>query len=227
MCGRYTLKEDLNDLEDWFEANRVELDELQPSYNVAPSHVVPVVGENEEGRRSILPFQWGLLPFWADEKDISYSMINARAETLDSKRSYKRNFKRYRCLVPASGFYEWSGEKGDKQPYYIYPTEEPVFSFAGIYNVWESPDGDETIPTFTIVTTDANEKIKELHDRMPAMLMKNEWGEWLNAKNDDMEALKELLQSFPDDALDFYPVSRKVNNVENNDKELIQPVDGG
>ncbi len=150
MCGRYTL------IEDWFDADRVELDELQPSYNVAPSQTVPVVGENEDGRRSILPFQWGFLPFWADEKDTSYSMINARADTLDSKRSYKRNFKRYRCLVPASGFYEWSGEKGDKQPYYIYPNEEPLFAFAGIYNVWESPDSDETIPTFTIVTTGAN-----------------------------------------------------------------------
>ncbi|WP_340102864.1 SOS response-associated peptidase [Rhodohalobacter sp. 8-1] len=225
MCGRYTLIENLKDLEEWFDADRIELDELQPSYNVAPSQMVPVVGENEEGRRSILPFQWGFLPFWADEKDISYSMINARAETLDSKRSYKRNFKRYRCLVPASGFYEWSGEKGDKEPCYIYPTEEPVFAFAGIYNVWQSPDDDETIPTFTIVTTDANKKIKELHDRMPAILMKDEWEEWLDPLNDDTETLKELLQSFPDDALDFHQVSKKVNNVENNDKELIEPIE--
>lgn len=223
MCGRYTLEESIKDLEEWFDADRVELNELRPSFNVAPSHNMPVVGENEEGRRSILPFRWGLLPFWAEEKDTSYSMINARAETLDSKRSYKPYFQKYRCLVPASGFYEWKGEKGDKQPYYIYPTEEPVFAFAGIYNVWHSPDDNEKIPTFTIVTTDASEKMRKLHDRMPAILIKDEWPEWLDPKNDDIKTLKELLRPFPDDALNFHPVPKKVNNVDNNDEELIQP----
>lgn len=227
MCGRYTLNEDMKDLVEWFDADRVELNELQPSFNVAPSHMMPVVGENEEGRRSILPFRWGLLPFWADEKDISYSMINARAETLDSKRSYKPYFQKYRCLVPASGFYEWKGEKGEKQPYYIYPKEEPVFAFGGIYNVWHSPEGDENIPTFTIITTSANDSLKALHDRMPAILMKDEWPEWLDPDNNDMKALKELLKPYPDDAIEFHSVSKRVNSVQNNSKELIEPTGEG
>ncbi|HKL14481.1 MAG TPA: SOS response-associated peptidase, partial [Balneolaceae bacterium] len=107
MCGRYSFSEEKEELGAWFDADAIELENIESNYNVAPSAVMPVAGENEEGRRSILPFRWGLIPFWADEQDISYSMINARADTIDTKRSYKPCFKKYRCLVPASGFYEW------------------------------------------------------------------------------------------------------------------------
>lgn len=223
MCGRYTLKENKDKLEEWFDADGEELDRLEPNYNVAPSQTMPVVGQNRDGGRSLQPFRWGLLPFWADEKNIGYSMINARAETLDSKKSYKPYFEKQRCLVPASGFYEWKGKKGDKTPHYIYPTHEPLFAFAGLYSLWKSPDGKEQIPTYTIITTDANEKMKELHDRMPAMLLKNEWDQWLDPNNHDMLALKELLDPFPDDAIAFYPVNKKVGNVRNNSEDLIRP----
>ncbi|MGK7371311.1 MAG: SOS response-associated peptidase [Candidatus Halalkalibacterium sp. M3_1C_030] len=223
MCGRYTLKENKEKLEEWFDADGEELDGIDPNYNVAPSQNMPVVGQNREGGRSLQNFRWGLLPFWAKEKKVGYSMINARAETLDTKRSYKLYFKEKRCLVPASGFYEWKGEEGNKTPHYIYPTHEPMFAFAGLYSVWESPNGSEQIPTYTIITTDANEKMKELHDRMPAMLLKNEWGKWLDPNNHDTDALKDLLDPFPDDAIAFYPVSKKVGNVRNNSEELIQP----
>ena len=225
MCGRYTLEEELDDLQEWFEARIREIEEYRKSYNVAPSQTMPVVGQNHEGDRSIMPFRWGLLPFWADEKKVGYSMINARAETLDTKRSFKPYFEKRRCLVPASAFYEWTGEKGNKQPYYIHPTHEPVFAFAGLYNVWTSPGGDEKIPTYTIITTDANEKMSRLHDRMPAMLLKEEWDFWLDPENHDTKALKEMLDPFPDDAIDFYPVSKKVNNVRNNSEELVEPVE--
>ena len=224
MCGRYSFSEDKEELGEWFDVDAIELENIEPSYNVAPSAVMPVVGENEEGRRSILPFRWGLIPFWADEQDISYSMINARADTIDTKRSYKPCFKKYRCLVPASGFYEWKGEEGDKTPYYIHPTRDPMFAMAGIYNVWESPEG-ERIPTYTIITTNANKKLEEIHGRMPVMLLKEEWDEWLDPGNHDTDSLKELLRPFPEDALDFYRVSQKVNNAENNSRELIEQVE--
>lgn len=224
MCGRYSLNNSKEEIKEWFDADSFDLDTLQPNFNVAPTDTMPVTGENQEGKRSIQPFRWGFLPFWAEDKDIGYSMINARAETVDTKRSYKPSFRKYRCLVPASGFYEWKNKEGEKVPYYIYPTHEPMFAFAGIYNVWESPDGDR-IPTFTIITTDANEKIKNLHDRMPVMLLKEEWNEWLDPTNHDTDSLKELLRPFPEDALDYYRVSKKVSNVRNNSKELIEPVD--
>lgn len=224
MCGRYFLSEEKEELGKWFDVDAIELDTIEPNYNAAPTDIMPVVGENEEGRRSILPFRWGLIPFWAEEPDVNYSMINARAETVDTKRSYKPCFEKYRCLVPASGFYEWKGEEGDKNPYYIHPNNEPMFAMAGIYNVWEAPDG-KRIPTYTIITTDANEKLKELHGRMPVILMKQEWNEWLDPNNHDTNSLKELLSPFPEDALDYYRVSKKVSNVQNNYRELIEPVE--
>ncbi len=225
MCGRYTLIESDEDLEAWFEAVIKEIEEVGPNYNVAPTHNMPVVGQNREGQRTIQQFRWGLLPFWAKEKKVGYSMINARAESVDTKKSFKRSFERYRCLIPASGFYEWKGQKGNKTPYYIHPTHEPMFAFAGIYNVWESPEG-EKIPTYSIITTDANEKMSDLHDRMPVMLLKEEWDEWLNPENHNTKALKQLLTPFPDDAIDFYQVDKAVNNVRNNSEELLEKVNG-
>lgn len=223
MCGRYTLIEGDEELEAWFDAVMEQGEEHGPNYNVAPTHNMPVVGQNKEGKRTIQKFRWGLLPFWAKEKKVGYSMINARAESVDSKKSFKRSFERYRCLIPASGFYEWKGEKGNKTPYYIHPTHEPMFAFAGLYNVWESPEG-EKIPTYSIITTDANEKMKDLHDRMPVMLLKEEWDEWLDPENHNTKALKDLLNPFPDDAIGYYQVSKDVNNVRNNSKELLEQI---
>jgi len=223
MCGRYSLIESEENLENWFQAVMDEVEQLENNYNVAPTHNMPVVGQNRDGERTIQKFRWGLLPFWAKEKKVGYSMVNARAESIDTKKSFKRSFEKYRCLVPATGFFEWKGEKGNKTPYHIFPTHKPMFAFAGIYNVWESPEG-EKIPTYSIITTDANEKMSELHDRMPVMLLKEEWDEWLDPDNHNMKGLKELLKPFPDDAIDFYEVSKKVNNVRNNSEELLEKV---
>jgi putative SOS response-associated peptidase YedK len=211
------------ELEEYFDAVMEDFESFGPNYNVAPTHRMPVVGENKDGQRTIRPFRWGLLPFWAKEKKVSYSMINARGESVDSKKSYKGLFRRKRCLVPASGFYEWTGKKGNKTPYYIYPTHEELSAFAGIYNVWESPEG-ETVPSYSIITTQANTKMAELHDRMPVMLLKEEWAEWLDPGNQNTQALKDLLHPFPDDAIGFHQVDKAVGKVQNNSKELIQAV---
>ena len=224
MCGRYVLKEDRPAMEDWFDASFEEFEDFSPNYNVAPTDTMPVVGQSREGRRSIHPFRWGLLPAWAKEENVGYRMINARDDSVATKKSYQRSFRKYRCLVPASGFYEWTGEKGNKTPFYFYPTHEPMFAIAGLYSVWKSPKG-EKINTYTIVTTDPNETMEGIHDRMPAMLLKEEWDQWLDPGNHDTRALKELLHSFPDDAIGYYRVSQEVNNVCNKGKELTEPIE--
>src|SRR5699024_77800 len=221
MCGRYTLFEEKEDLEEHFDATMEGVEEYGPNYNVSPTHRMPVAGANEDGERTLRRFRWGLLPFWAEDKNVSYSMINARAESVDQKKSYKRSFRRHRCLIPASGFYEWKGKKGHKTPYFIYPTHEDLFAFAGIYHVWESPEGQK-VPTYSIITTEANEAMSELHDRMPAMLLKEEFEEWLDPTNADTAGLKELLRPFPDDAIGFYEVSKAVNKGSNKSEELVE-----
>jgi len=221
MCGRYTLMKEKAELEGYFDAVMEDFESFGPNYNVAPSHRMPVVGANKDGRRTIKPFRWGLLPFWAKEEKVSYSMINARGESVDNKKSYKRSFERKRCLVPANGFYEWKGPKGDKTPYYIYPTHDELFAFAGIYNVWQSPDGKK-VPTYSIITTEANTKMSKLHDRMPVMLVQEEFGEWLDPTNHNTTALKDLLKPFPDDGIGFHQVGKAVGKVQNNSKELLQ-----
>lgn len=226
MCGRYTLKENKEQVASWLDAVLEGFEDYEPNYNVAPSNEMPVMVDDKSRQRLVYPFRWGLLPFWAKEQKTSYSMINARAESLADKKSFKPCFESQRCIVPASGFYEWKGEKGNKTPYYIYPTHEPMFAFAGLYNVWHAPDDSARIPTYTIVTTDANRTMEELHDRMPAMLLKEEWDEWLDRDNHDTGALQELLRPFPDDALSYYPVSKAVNNVRNNGPELIERAEG-
>ncbi len=222
MCGRYTLKEELIELEGYFDAAAVEFD-YRPNYNVAPTHEMPVVfQEPENNSHQIKPFRWGLLPFWAKDKKMGYKMINARGETIDTKKSYKSCFKKQRCLVPASGFYEWKGKKGNKTPFYIHPTKEPLFAFAGIYSLWEDPVEKQIIPNFSIITTEANKPMQELHHRMPAMLLKGEWQPWLDPANDDTNGLKVLIRPYPDDGIEFYQVSKAVNNVRNNEAGLLE-----
>lgn len=220
MCGRYTLKSSTPELEKHFQAASRQAQGYEPNYNVAPTHRMPVVRQHE-GQRIIERQRWGLLPFWAKEQKVSYSMINARSESLATKRSFRRYFKSQRCLIPASGFYEWKGAKGNKTPFYIYPTQAPVFAFAGLYSLWESPEGEQ-VPSYTIVTTRSNDKMNELHDRMPVMLIREEWDWWLDPDRQDTAALQNLFDPFPDDAIDYYQVSQRVGNVRNNDPALIE-----
>lgn len=198
--------------------------DYRPNYNVAPTHNMPVVVSEDSSSRRIEQQRWGLLPFWAKDKNMSYKMINARSETVDSKKSYKPYFKKQRCLIPASGSYEWTGKKSNKTPYYIQPTEQSMFAFAGIYSKWE-PKKEERGPikTYSILTTEANQKMSDLH-HMPVMLIQEEWQEWLDSSNHNTKALKELLKPFPDDGIDYCEVDKVVNNVENNFPDLTKKV---
>lgn len=194
---------------------------VTPNYNVAPSLYMPVILE-KDGKRITDRYRWGLVPFWADSVNTGYSMINARAESLDSKRSFSGPFKSQRCIIPANGFYEWQRAGSSKIPHYITSKQSALMHFAGLYEEWKSPD-NETVNSYTIITTQANKPVSELHDRMPAMLLPEEFEAWLDPENSDTNSLSELLRPWPDDDIEFYRVSDAVNRVRNNGEQLLEP----
>lgn len=221
MCGRYVLQTTLQELEKRYGAVPEGIYSSEPNYNIAPSSRMPVVFE-KGGKRLIAPFRWGLVPFWADSINTGYSMINARCETLNSKKSFRKPFRSQRCVVPASGFYEWEKTASGKTPYYITLKSSSLMSFAGLYETWTSEEG-ETVNSYTIITTPANKPMEELHDRMPAMLLDEEIDIWLNPENTSADALQELLRPWPDDDIHYHRVHTNVNNARNSGRELIEP----
>lgn len=228
MCGRFTLNTTGREIAKHFELDR-EL-EFSPRFNVAPTQDVPVVRVPDlETGREASKLRWGLIPFWADDPSIGNRMINARAETVDEKNSYRVPFSRRRCIVPATGFYEWHKPEGGggKQPWYIRSAEKSLLGFAGLWEQWEDDESGEEIESFTILTGEPNDLVADVHDRMPVILQPDDYGFWLDPAMKDTEALKELVQTvYPDDALEAYPVSTHVNSPENDDPECIEPVEG-
>jgi putative SOS response-associated peptidase YedK len=221
MCGRYVLKATLRELEEKYGAVPEGTYSFTANYNVAPSLHMPVIFE-KEGKRLIGRYRWGLVPFWAKEVNTGYSMINARAESLAEKKSFSRPFQSQRCIVPANGFYEWQKAGSSKIPHFITSASSPLMHFAGLYEQWKGPDG-EIVNSYTIITTEANKPVSELHDRMPAMLLPGEFETWLDPENRDTAVLQELLRPWPDDDIRLYRVSTDVNNVRNNGEHLIEP----
>jgi putative SOS response-associated peptidase YedK len=203
---------------------------LEPSFNVAPTNDVYVVLESG-GVRRLDAFRWGLIPFWAKDAKVGQKMINARAEGLATKNAYRNAFKKKRCIIPADGFFEWKKVPGQKakQPMFIHRTDDEPFAFAGLWELWRPPDAtddDEAIiRSCTIITGEPNEKIAEIHDRMPVMLPPSAWEEWLDPDNDDVETLGKLLVPAPAELVTFHPVSTAVNNVRQKGHELIEPVE--
>lgn len=200
--------------DDLFEAG------FQPRYNVYPTSDMPVVRENRE-ERQINFYRWGLIPGWAKEPSTTYSMINARAESLSEKPAFRDAFRYRRCVVPANGYYEWRQSSKGKTPFYFRPVQDELFSFAGLYEQWQK--GGQSINSFTIITTEANQTTSPLHDRMPAILLPEEIDEWLDPGNEDTNSLQELLRPYPNDAIRYYQVSREVNNPRNDGAHLIEP----
>ena len=219
MCGRYTLKTPVEKLaeEFGFEASSAE---LPPNYNVAPTQQVAAVLE-EGGERRLEMLRWGLIPSWADDPGIGSRMINARAETAPEKPSFRRAFRGQRCLIPADGFYEWKRTNGSKQPYYIHMKEEHPFAFAGLWESWKE-DGGPEIRSCTILTTEPNELLAGIHDRMPVILPNGSYDVWLDPEA-ERDELYGLLASYPEDEMEAYPVSRFVNSPQNNDPRCIEP----
>ena len=221
MCGRYVLQSTLQELEKKYGAVPEGTFSLSPRYNVAPSAEMPVV-LIDDGERVIDIYRWGLIPFWANSKNTGYSMINARCETLNSKKSFKKPFQSQRCIVPASGFYEWKKSSTGKIPFYITQKSSELMNLAGLYENWKSDSG-EVINSYTIVTTPANKTVRNLHDRMPAMLTDEELDTWLDPDQSSSDLLLDLLHPWADDDIQYHRVDTRVNNAKNSGEDLIEP----
>jgi putative SOS response-associated peptidase YedK len=222
MCGRFTL----------FEPDRVLAREFgvsgfppwAPRYNIAPSQPVPAVRAGPSGRgRELALLRWGLIPSWAKDPGIGNRLINARAETAREKPSFRNAFKRRRCLVPSSGFYEWQRKERGKQPHFIRMRDGRPFAFAGLWDRWESPDGGG-VETCTILTTAANAVLAPIHDRMPVILPRGGYDRWLDPQLQDADSLAPLLAPFPPEEMLAFPVSPRVNSPAVDDEGCIAPL---
>ena len=234
MCGRFVSATAPADLAGYFGTAAPEVD-LPRNFNVAPTmDVYAVVGDRSDsgspGRR-LDTFRWGLVPSWAKDERIGNRMINARAETIDSKQSFRAAFRRRRCLVPATGFYEWRtltnlhGGRPAKQPVFIHRGDGEPLAMAGLWEQWRGPDRDwsEVLHSVTVVTTEANGFMQPIHDRMPVLLARRHWEEWLDPGNEDVDHLKALLVPAPEGLLAAHEVDPLVGNVRNNGPALIEP----
>ena len=223
MCGRFTLTLDPGELQELLDLGPF-VHIVQPRYNIAPSQPVPIVKDAD--KRSVELYRWGLVPFWADDPKIGYRMINARSETVDEKPSFRAAFKYRRCLILADGFFEWHADKkgSPKTPYLFKLKNEHPFTFAGLYEHWQSSDGGE-LHTCTILTCPPNELVRDYHNRMPVMLGEEARWSWLakDAKRDD---LLDLLEPYPADEMKCFAVSRAVNLPENDRPEVLTPQAG-
>ncbi len=219
MCGRYTLKTPVDDLAKQFEVEKYP-SSFASSYNIAPTQQVATVLA-EGGKRKLEMLHWGLIPSWADDPAIGNRMINARAETVATKPSYRSAFKSRRCLILADGFYEWQKTSSGKQPYYIRMEDGSPFAFAGL---WESWHNGREIRSCTIITTDPNELLEDIHNRMPVILHPEDYEMWLDPEFDGKEPLATLLKPYPANEMEAYPVSRKVNRPSYDQPECIEAV---
>jgi putative SOS response-associated peptidase YedK len=197
------------------------LEEVGPRYNIAPTQTVIVV--SDDGTRTLTEMRWGLIPSWAKDSAIGNRMINARAETVATKPAFRVALRKRRCLIPADGFYEWQPVGRRKQPVYITLKSREPFSFAGLWESWTAPDGQE-IKTCTIITTEANDLLKAIHDRMPVILTREAEAVWLDPTIQDPEGLLPLLGPYPAEEMEAYPVSTQVNNTAHDGQECIQPL---
>lgn len=215
MCGRFTFI----DIEDIRERFKTEAIDLKPNYNVAPTQNIPVILNHQ-----LSMIRWGLIPFWAKDPSIGNKMINARAETVDEKPSFKHSLQRKRCLILADGFYEWKKEGYSKRPHRITLKDKELFGFAGLWDTWKSPAGD-IVNSCTIITTRPNELMEGIHDRMPVILSRNAEEVWLDQSIVDSGFLKSLLVPYPAELMVAYEVSAFVNSVKNNGPECLEPAE--
>ena len=218
MCGRYTLKTPTNVLAELFEIEEYP-SALNPSYNIAPTQAVAAVVE-EDDKRKLEMFHWGLTTSWAKDPAIGNKMINARAETASEKPSFRSAFKKRRCLILADGFYEWQKTDSGKQPFYIHMKDGSPFAFAGLWEAWKN---GEELKSCAIITTDANDLMNEIHHRMPVILPPENYGVWLDPGLDEKEPLMDLLKPYPSEEMEAYQVSRRVNRPANNEPSCIEP----
>ncbi|NLX14475.1 MAG: SOS response-associated peptidase [Phycisphaerales bacterium] len=221
MCGRYTIV-DPGQAADMLEPDEIEADLRRPRYNIAPTQKVPALLVRN-GRRVLAEMQWGLVPAWARDKAMGVRLINARAETLSEKPAFRNALRKSRCLIPADGFYEWQKQGARKIPMYIRLIGGRPFAFAGLFELWRGQD--EELLSCTIITTEADEPIRPIHERMPVILPCELYRSWLDPSLNDKDAISSLLRPVEGRMLEAYPVSSHVNSPRNDDPGCIMPCD--
>lgn len=230
MCGRFSQYSPVSDLVAQFDVDEsmVDPDAVRPRYNLAPTQEALVVATAADGAtRRLGAMRWGLVPRWAKDPSIGNRMINARTDRVASSNAYRAAFAKRRCLVPVDGFYEWAkpadGAKGPKTPYHVHRADHVPVALAGLWETWRDAE-DQTLTTFTILTTDANHTMEPVHHRMPVIVPPDAWATWLDPAPLDDDARAELLTPAPDDLLVLDEVRTLVNRPTNDSPELIEPV---
>jgi len=218
MCGRFTRAISTAAVAEAFGVEEVTGD-LKASYNIAPTNQVAVIVS--DGKKRLIQVRWGLVPSWAKDLAVGNKLINARAETITEKASFRTAFKKRRCLVVADGFYEWQKQGDGKRPVYIRLKSGKPFGMAGLYEVWRSPEGED-VTSCAIITTQANELMQPIHERMPVIIPKEIEDLWLDSTVQDVEVMRNLLKPYPAEEMEAYPVSKRVNSPGNNSPECIK-----
>lgn len=223
MCGRFTLTDPDQALTVQF--NLPSIPGLAPRYNIAPTQPVAAVREGSDGREGVL-LRWGLIPFWARDVSIGARLINARSETAAEKPAFRAAFRRRRCLVVADGFYEWQKANGGKQPFFLRLREARPFAFAGLWEQWQGDEGP-AIESCTLLTTEPNDLIRPLHNRMPVILSPRDYDLWLDLQVQQPDRLEPLLRPYPAAEMEAHAVGRWVNNPAHDDPRCIEPLPSG
>ena len=221
MCGRYRLTRKKEILAEHFGIEPP--DNWQPRYNVAPTQDIPVIRQDsKQPKRIAATMRWGLIPIWSKDPKMGYKMINARSEGIIEKPAFSDALKKRRCLIPADGFYEWQKSGGKKKPFCFTMADEALFAFAGIWERWKDPEG-KWIETCSIITTTPNKLTEDVHDRMPVILHPEDYDLWLDPGFHDTATLTGLLRPYEAEAMKRFEVSTRVNSVENDDPDLLNP----
>jgi putative SOS response-associated peptidase YedK len=225
MCGRFLASKSPDEIARWF-ATRNATPNSRPRYNVAPTQDILAVRFNPETKeRTLDALRWGLVPFWAKDIKIGYSLINAKAETVAEKPAFREAFKSRRCLIAADGFYEWKKlDAKTKQPYAIAMKDRSLFGFAGLWERWTDKASGEVVRSCTIITTTPNEVCAPIHDRMPVIVAPEDYAKWLGEDEVDPVRLLQTLRPFSAEKMTCSPVDRRVGNVKNDEAALIEPV---
>ncbi len=226
MCGRFTLRASVNVVAEQFAL--FEAGPFEPRFNIAPSQPVPVIrlSRDPEPRRELAWLRWGLIPPWAKDPAIGNRMINARAETVAEKPAYRAAFKQQRCLIAADGFYEWQRMGKSRQPYFIRMHDDRPFGFAGLWESWQAPDSSR-IESCTILTTEPNDLLRPIHNRMPVIVGPDQYDAWLDPAAPKPDLLESLGRPHPSDSMTAIAVGKYVNSPAHDDPKCIEPSTDG
>ena len=222
MCGRYGFSvKDANEVYERFDIVN-KIDDLKPRWNIAPGQLNPTITAHSP--KVIQRMFWGLIPFWAKDDSFKFKTINARSEGIEDKPVYRKPFRTQRCLIPATGFFEWDKEQKPSQPYFFTVKGSPIFAMAGLYDIWKDPKSGKEITSYTIITTQANNLVGKVHPRMPVILDKSEEEDWINVDTTEPDQLHKFLNTYPAEEMKSIKVSTLVNKPMVDSSDIIKPI---